>query len=132
MTKTYTAIRNLQGRSLKKGMTVLAAHAYGNTHPYEILGVTGTEERYGEGGVKYDSVKAALKASGVRSLSELEMKDDENEYGHGHYLVVRDLVSGETGSWFYLFKGRWSIGSGAQPLSFRLAEKQDVVAAPVV
>lgn len=112
--------RKVRGNTLKRGMLLAAYYNNFNegTDFIEILGVTGNDQKYGEGGVKYNSVKECFQANGVRSLKQLEEKDSENEYGYGHYLVAKDLIRGESGAWYYLFEGRWSRGSGAEALSF--------------
>ena len=112
--------RSVRGNTLKRGMLLAADYNRVNkgTDYIEILGVTGNEEKYGEGGVKYNSVRECLQANGVRSLKQLEEKDQENEYGYDHYLVAKDLLDGRSGPWYYLYNGRWSRGSGAEPLSF--------------
>jgi hypothetical protein len=112
--------RKVRGNTLKRGMLLAADYNRFNSgiDYIEILGVTGDDQKYGEGGVKYNSVRECFQANGVRSLKQLEEKDGENEYGYSHYLVVRDLLRDESGAWYYLFEGRWSRGSGAEPLSF--------------
>jgi len=118
--KTYVAIGNVQGRSLAKGMVVLASYNEGNQGAdlVEVLGFTSDKEHYGEGGVAFESAKEMLKHYGVKSLQELEDLQDKNEYGYHSYLVVRDLNDDEEGAWYYLYEGRWARGSGAEKLSF--------------
>jgi hypothetical protein len=124
----FEEVRMVRGNTLRRGMLVSASYKQFNegTDYVEILGVTGNDEKYGEGGVKYNSVKECLQANGVRSLKQLEEKDNEGEYGYSHYLVAKDLLAKEddpedhkSGAWYYLFEGRWCRGSGAEALSFR-------------
>ena len=124
--KYFTAERNIQGRTIAKGMLVLASYNDANQGAdlCEVLGFTGDDEKYGNGGVKFDSVKDLFTHYGVKSLWALEELQDEKEYGYASYMVVRDLDTGESGSWFYLYEGRWCRGSGAEPLSFTLMQKQ--------
>jgi len=137
--KTYKAKGPVKGTQLKKGMIVLATYNQVNqgTDLYEILGVTDWDPKYGEGGVKFNSVKDAMRSAGVVTLKDLDEKTWEKAkrkwgtdegYGHGYYLVVKDLVSNDSGSWFYLYNGRWSRGSGAEKLSFVLMEETSAVA----
>lgn len=125
--KEYTSILNraIEHTNLKKGMVVLASYNKYNqgAHIYEILGFTGTDKKYGDGGVKFNSVKEVMDSEGVKTLDELEEKQNENEYGFHTYMVVKDLDDNEEGPWFYLFEGKWSSGSGAEPLSFWLMEE---------
>ena len=120
--KSFIADGAIKGTELKKGDLVAARYnAYNQgMQLYEILGVTDNDEKYGEGGVKFNSVKDCMKKNGVSSLKALEEKQSEGgkEYGHHFYLVVKDLEDGDEGPWFYLFKGRWARGSGAEALSF--------------
>jgi len=123
----YRAKRRITSKSLTKGMKVAASYNKYNQgfDIYEIIGFTGSDEKYGEGGVKFDSAKELLKAYGVKNFKQLEALQDENEYGCHSYLEVRDLNTGEQGPWFYLFEGRWSLGSGAEALSFVEVEEFD-------
>ena len=124
--ESYTAQRNIQGRTVAKGMVVLASYnAYNQgANLYEVLGFTGDDHKYGKGDVMFDSVKDIFKHYGVKSLKVLEELQNKNEYGKSSYMVVRDLHSGDEGAWFYIFEGRWCRGSGAEPLSFTLMQKQ--------
>ena len=117
----------VRGNTLKRGMKLSASYSKVNegTDYIEVLGFTGNDEKYGEGGVKYNSVQEIFRVTrGVSNLKQLEQHDNKNEYGYHHYMVARDIdptstVKGETGAWYYIFEGRWSRGSGAEPLSFR-------------
>ena len=113
----------VRGNMLKRGMKLSAAYSLHNegTDYIEVLGFTGNKEKYGEGGVKYNSVKDIFRAHrGVASLKQLYELDRQNEYGYQHYLCAKDLNKGDTGCWYYLNdKGRWCRGSGEEPLSFR-------------
>ena len=116
----------VRGNMLKRGMKVSASYSSVNegTDYIEVLGFTGNDQKYGEGGVKYNSVKDMFRANRVNSLKHLEQKDDQNEYGFHHYMVARDIdpaadKKGDEGPWYYIFKGRWCRGSGAEPLSFK-------------
>jgi hypothetical protein len=121
----YKAVKRLRAPALAKGMVVLAYYDAGNAGSdlYEILGFTGDEEKYGEGGVKFDTAKEVYKNYGVKNLDTLEKHQDKNGHGYSTYLTVKDLNRDESGPWFYAFQGRWSRGSGAEPLSFILMEK---------
>lgn len=120
--------KGLAASDLEKGQIVLASHNSYNqgAQIYEILGVTDNDAKYGDGGVKFDSVKALMKAKGVNSMTALVhyQKDNAKEYGYHFYLVVKDLDDGDHGAWFYLDdRGRWCYGSGAERLSFTLMKK---------
>jgi FAD synthase len=123
--KEYKVVRSLQHSELKKGMIVLATYnAYNQgAEVYEILGLTDDDEKYGEGGIKFDSVRELLKNKNAKSLKELEDIQSKNKYGYHSYLYVRDLNDKEEGPWFYLYNGFWSRGSGAEKLSFWLLEE---------
>lgn len=123
-----TLDRNLTGKQLVKGMKVAAyydASSFGfGCDTVEILGVTGDDQQYGKGGVKFDSVEAALKYYNCKTFEMLEATQNEHEYGYHSYLYARDLFKTNDldeyneGPWYYLYNGRWSCGSGAVPLSF--------------
>jgi len=127
--KGYKFGKNLQGKALKKGMKVAAVYSNFNKGVdfVEIRGVSGTDERYGKGAIKYASVKEALHGNGVKTLKALEAKDRESDkakgWGHHHYLCTKDLHSGDKGCYYYLYGGRWACGSGAEKLTFVELEK---------
>ena len=122
---SYTAKKAIQGNKLEKDQIVFASYSSTNqgAQIYKIIGFTSDDEKYGDGGVKFNSAKELLAHYKVSSLKELEELQDKNEYGKQSYLVVKDLGDGDEGPFFYLHKGRWSRGSGAEPLSFTLVEK---------
>ena len=143
--KVVRAGATLTGSSLAKGMLVEASYNSSNqgTDVVEILGVSDNKSQYGDGGVKYDSVKEAMRAAGVKSLKAMEELDSQNEYGFSHRLWVKVLAheggakflrgnrkyevqwnspaeqADNTGPYYYLYEGRWARGSGAEKLSFR-------------
>jgi len=95
----------------------------------KILGVTGDDQKYGQGGIEFDSVKEALEYYDVKTTKDLEYLQSQNEYGHHCYLYVEDMEDVENaqnrrGPWYYLVDGRWARGSGAEKLSFTLMEQQ--------
>jgi hypothetical protein len=120
--KIQTTKKSVKGTQLTKGMLVSAS--YNSTNQglefYEVLGVSDLDVKYGDGGVKFNSVKDAAKKYGLKTLKEMENYPElkHMEYGHGFYLWVRDVSDNSKGGWFYLFEGRWSRGSGAEKLSF--------------
>lgn len=115
----FRATKQISAIQLVSGMVIMASYNLSNqgAEIYEFKGVTGTE---GGDNAKYDSVKAAMKAAGAKNLKELEAKGGD---GEGYRLVVKDLEDGNEGGFFYLFRGRFVRGSGAEPLSFTLVEK---------
>ena len=113
--------KNVRSNMIRRGMMLAAPHKnFGNefTDYVEVLGFTGNDQKYGEGGVKYNSAKEMYKANNVTGLKALEAKDDENEYGYAHYMYLRDLKDNSQGAWFYIFEGRWVRGSGADRVTF--------------
>jgi len=124
----YRVGKQIRGNRLKRGMKLAAFYSRHNegVDYIEVLGFTGNHEKYGEGGVKYNSVQDIFRAHrGISTLKALEASDNEKEYGYSHYMCARDIdpksnATGQDreGCWYYLFGGRWSRGSGAEPLSF--------------
>ncbi len=140
---SYIVGETIRNKDLAKGMRVQAWYRQHNegVEYYEILGVTDDDVKYGEGGVKFDSVRAALEAKGFTTLAGYEkaykarMRDQdgkfiESEYGKELYLVVKDLESGEEGAWFYLYHGKWARGSGAETLHWNEIEKVEPAVTP--
>lgn len=122
---------NITGKSLRKGMKVLAYYNDINVgvDVIEILGVTNNDQLYGASGAKFDTVKEMLIAHGVNTLKQVEeldhLKDSQYDgWGYHTYLYTRDLTHEEgspypdEGAWYYIFEGRWARGSGAEKLSF--------------
>lgn len=111
----YKSSGVVSGNALKKGDIVTGSYNHYNQGMdlYEILGVTDRDDEK----PNYDSVKAVMQKYGVSSLKGIEELDN----GDKIYLVVRDLEDGDEGAWFYVFKGRWCRGSGAEALTFTRA-----------
>lgn len=108
--------------NLKKGMRLGCAYNSTNTGVefVEILGLTDADDKYGESGkVRFDSVKDAMAHYKVGSLAGLEKLDKpEGEHEDTPRLVCKDLNDNSTGAWYYLYKGRYVRGSGAEALTF--------------
>lgn len=123
--KEYKAVKAVKVSELTPGMLVLGAYNKYNQgiDLYEFLGFTDDTTKYGDqfekhGKIAFKTAKEMLKHYKVKTFKELEELQRKNEYGYGSYMCMRDVESNETGAWFYLFKGRWTRGSGAEPLSF--------------
>lgn len=125
--KGYTQGANVASNRLKAGMVVAYEYENGGIprrYFIEILGFTGASEvsladREQQRTVRWASVKEALQAAEVTSLKALDKR--ESRYEHSTHMVARDLQDGSEGAWFYLYKGKWSRGSGAdQCLFYRL------------
>lgn len=127
--KEYRAVKRVNGTQLERDMVVIGRYNSYNqgVDIVRILGVTGDDKAYGEGGVKFRSVKEALHHYNVKSLAELEKLQNQNEYGHCSYLYVEDMEDTahehKRGAWYYLSGGRWCRGSGAEKLSFAMMEQ---------
>ena len=82
----------LNGRQLAKGQFVLASYNSTNqgADVVEILGFTDNDVKYGEGGVKFASVKEVMAAKNVKTLKELEDLQSP-EYGMHVHMVLRDV-----------------------------------------
>jgi len=119
--------KKVKSNDIRRGMKLAIGQGRGDYLPLyvEVLGFTGNDQKYGEGGVKYNSVQEIFRVTrGVSNLKQLEQHDSKNEYGYAHYMIARDIdptstIKGEEGAWYHIHKGRWSRGSGSEPLSFR-------------
>lgn len=126
----FKATKSIKSTELKPGDIFMGSYNQVNqgANIYEFLGITDDSTKYGEqfeknGKIAFKTVKECLKYYKVSSLKALEDLQDKNEYGYHSYMCVKDLIDGDEGAWFYLFRGRWSRGSGAEPLSFTLLQK---------
>lgn len=110
----------VNAKDIKKGMRL--GCAYNSTNAgvdfVEILGVTSADDKYGDSGKPaFDSVRAAMAHYKVTSLAGLEAL--EKEHGDSPRLLCKDLSDeAEQGAWYYLYKGRYARGSGAEVLTF--------------
>lgn len=130
--KKYAPVRQLTAALLEKGMLVAGTYKKDNQGVdfFEVLGVTDVDVKYGEGGPVFDSVKQAREKYDLKNMREMESFDGDLPYGHRLRLWARDLTPAmkdvgyeEEGAWYYLYKGRWSRGSGAEQLSLVLLEE---------
>lgn len=112
--KTYKSLGSIKGDKLEKGMKILGV-ARRHDNFFEVLGFTDHSEQYSEK-PKFNSVKELYSHEGVTSLAELNKEQDNRPYGHNNYMVCKDLKDGDVFT-AYLYKGRWSVGTGADPLS---------------
>lgn len=107
----YQVKGRVNGTALVKGMKVLG---YEGTRmvPYEMIDAFDKNEN-----VRYNSVKELMAAYDVKSLEALDGVTDA-------FLHMKDLEDGTDDDWFYIFKGRWSMGSGGSHMRFTaLGEK---------
>lgn len=113
----YKAVKTLAASDLAKGMVVMGSYnAYNQgAEIYEIKGVTGDDRDNDD--VKFDSVKDAMRAAGVKSIKAL------GNASEGYRIVVKDLEDGDEGAFFYISGTRYVRGSGAETVSFTLVEK---------
>lgn len=123
----YRMVKKVAGNALEKGMLVMGSYnAYNQgAHLYEIVDIidrSDKDDSYKKENA-YPSVKAMLKAHDVTSLAELEKKETSADDSLRFSLFVKDLADGDSGPWFYLYKGAWVRGSGAEKLTFTQVEK---------
>jgi hypothetical protein len=135
----FRFLRPISYRSMKVG------NIYGDSYHatnagydvFEFLGYSDIDEKYGEGGVKFQSINEVYRKYGVRSLQALTDKCYEiakrnygtDAYGHDIYMWEKFLeeTMPEPGGYYYIFEGRWCRGSGAEPLTFWEVEEVNVV-----
>lgn len=121
----YIAEKALNKNTVAAGQTVLAIDGKGcskDARMYEVIGFTGDDGKYGTGEDRFNTVKELLEHFGAKNLAVLEYLQSSfvsgKEYGHHSYMIVKDLQTGEQGAWFYLYNGKWAMGSSADTLSF--------------
>jgi hypothetical protein len=108
---------------------------------FTFLGFSDMDEKYGEGGVKFQSINEAYRKYNVRSLSALDEKCYKlaqrryggDAYGHAIDMWVDfiaekgSVLENKPGGYYYISDGRWCRGSGAEPLTFWEIEEVNVV-----
>jgi len=116
--KEYVLDNPLKVSQLRAGHIYGATEGRGgHTSLLKFHGFTDNDEKYGGGGVKYKTLRDLMLAKGVRNLRALEALADDLEYGHGFYLCG-DWGPGQKGCYYYIYNGRWVMGSSADPVSF--------------
>lgn len=127
--KYYELIQPIKASQLIAGRIYgMSFYAFNSgVNIYQFHGFTDLDDKYGEqNNIKFKSAKELLDTYSVRSWGELEKKQEEiakekyarEAYGHQSYMSVTDLETGKSGAWFYLFHGKWCVGSGAEKLTF--------------
>ncbi len=121
-TTVFRLKKSIQYRSMRVGG--IYAYTYSNLgQKVDVIKFSGFSDvvpKYGEGGPKFANINQVMKKYGVKSLKQLEDIDSKLglEYGHGIYMCVIDILTGDQGCWFYPFEGAWTRGSGADRMSF--------------
>lgn len=80
----------------------------------EFIGFSDIEQKYGESGPKFDTLKDLKAHYNVRSVKALEALADEKEYGHVPNAIMRPVDGSQT-YMAYLYNGKWCLGSGGMP-----------------
>jgi hypothetical protein len=120
----YKSLGPVKGDKLAKDMMILGVSGsskHGHNNFFTVVGFTDSNISHSETPV-FDTVKEVYEHEGVTSLKALNDKQDQKPYGKCTYMVCEDLKDGMTFT-AYLYKGRWSVGSGADPLSCTRIEK---------
>jgi hypothetical protein len=112
---SFKAIKTVNARTIEKGMLVMGSYNGSNqgAELYEILGVSSGKDK---DKVAYDSVKEAMTDNKVSTLEALDAAIN-------CHLVVKDIDDGDTGGFFYVYRGAWARDSGAERVSFTLVEQ---------
>jgi hypothetical protein len=118
----FEYIRKIQYKSMVPGGIYGESYNAYNTgfDVFVFDGFSDVTPKYGEGGPRYPNITAIQQKYDVHNLNQVEYLGDklDMEYGHGIYLCTTSLTMGLSGCYYYVFKGRWSRGSGAEPLTF--------------
>jgi hypothetical protein len=120
--------KNVQVRSLKVGQLY-----YYKTKREEgffrFSGFSNAEEKHGGSGPIFKDLKTVMKKYDVKNTKELENLDQRDGYEYGQsiylcgsiYTYYKDKADLDSldGCYFYLYNGRWSLGSSGEALSFK-------------
>jgi len=120
-------IRKVPYKSLKVGGVYGESYHRYNTG-YDVFifdGFSDVTPKYGEGGPMFQNIKEVQDKYGVRNMDDIENIEKllDMKYGHGIYLCTTSLTMGMSGCYYYVSEGRWSRGSGAEPLTFWEVER---------
>jgi hypothetical protein len=108
--KEYRVTGNIKASQLVANMKVLASYSSTN-QGVDAVTIDGFVLHVNGGEVHASSLKELAQRCEVKSLSELEKLGTVR-------IQVADLDGSDSGDWYYLFKGRFRRGSGAEALSF--------------
>ena len=91
----------------------------GNIELFKFTGFSDAEQKYGESGPVFNSLKDAKKQYGLKTMKDIENMSSENnrEYGQ-HLYMCGEWEDGNKGCFYYVYNKSWSRGSGADRLSF--------------
>lgn len=111
--------------SIKRG-DIIGIEDSADTIVVKFEGFSDDSEKYGEGGWKFKTLSDAMKHFNVKNASALENAFKDMQYGYGCYAIFSYVDGYDFGEEFtaYLFKGRWSLGSGASSFKMYRAEKK--------
>jgi hypothetical protein len=137
----FRFLRPISYRSMQAG-TLYGDGYHATNSGYDVftfLGYSDMDEKYGEGGVKFSSIREVFQKYNVTSLSALEekcwrlaqRKYPTDSYGHDIYMweefvVEEDSALEKPGGYYYISGGKWCRGSGAEPLTFWTVEEVQV------
>lgn len=94
----------------------------GHTHMelFKFTGVSDAEQKYGESGPKFKTVKDAMTHYNLRNMKEvsaMDSKENGREYGQSIRLCG-EWEGGDKGCYYYPSGSSWTRGSGADRLKF--------------
>ena len=121
--KKYKAGSPVKFSQLTPGDIVYYTYRNGgrvNSEVFKFEGFSNMEEKYGDSGVKFRTWKDLANHYKVSNLAAAKALSDEKEYGYGFYMCG-DFGGGDKGCYFYIYKGGWVRGSGADKISMTRA-----------
>lgn len=116
----FEFINNISYKNMKPG-NVYGGSYYQVNSGYEIFTFNGYTDVEGKTDVIFTDIRQIFKKHGVSSLKGLEELEiqSKGKINFGMNCTIRNFDDTEmTGSYFYIFEGRWCRGSGAEKLSF--------------
>ena len=117
----------IKSSDLKAGDIVFCGYR-GHADVCKFLGFSDDSKTYGDGGVKFKTLREVFSHYKIKSIPELQAYNDkvgkEKGYGYGVYMLFDEMGERNVEFTAYLFKGRWSLGSSADRMNLFKAVKK--------
>ncbi len=111
---------SIKASQLQQGQKYFTYAGYRGSSLVTFLGVSDAEQKYGESGPVFKTLKEAMQKYNLKNAADIE--NQEGEYGKRLYSLLHDEKENFDYG-LYMYKGRWNEGSSAHAVSFYTAEK---------